>query len=250
MESYPILKRSLSSDVKKALRKYICSMSPDESIKLPSEEDIAKNYGVSRVTIRRALDELEQEGLIIRIHGRGTFVNRAALQMKVNLLVGEEYRKIIERFGYQADVQLLRAYSTKAPESMADEMHLSKNERVYVVELMHYADNHPTILSIDRIPERFLTEIPPVEAWAKITFFEFLQTYGNIVARRDSIEIRAITKGEAENQVTPYAALMEHDALLLVDGLVFDQSNRPFDSGSVLFDTRYVRYNLIRNYET
>lgn len=249
MESYPIMKRSLSSDVKKALRKFICSMSPEESIKLPSEEDIAKNYGVSRVTIRRALDELEQEGLIIRIHGRGTFVNRAALQMKVNLQVGNEYRQMIERFDYHADIKLLRAYSTKISESMARSMNLALNERVYIVELMHYADNHPTILSVDRIPERFLTELPPAELWERTSFFELLQKYGNLVVCQDCIEMQSVTKTEAEKQVTPYAELMEHDALLLIEGHVYDQSNRPFDFGSALFDTRYIRYNLIRNYE-
>lgn len=224
-------------------------MSPEESLKLPSEENIAKKYGVSRVTIRRALDELEQEGLIIRIHGRGTFVNRTALQMKVNLSVGIEYQQMIEHSGYHADVQLLRAYSTKISESMAQEMNLPLTERVFVVELMHYADSHPTILSVDRIPEKFLPERPADKVLEHTPFFTFLEKYGNIIACRDCFELQAVTKIEAEELITPYASLLERDSLLLTEGYMFDHSNKPFNFGSTLLDTKYIRYHLIRNYE-
>jgi len=42
--------------------------------KLPSEEELRRHYGVSRITVRNALGRLEQEGLILRDRGRGTFV--------------------------------------------------------------------------------------------------------------------------------------------------------------------------------
>jgi GntR family transcriptional regulator len=43
--------------------------------KLPSEPELAELYGVARVTIRRAIKELAEHGLITVIHGRGTFVS-------------------------------------------------------------------------------------------------------------------------------------------------------------------------------
>ena len=96
MESHLIRRQSLSDEVKKVLKEYIYSMDPHESTKLPSENEIAQNYGVSRVTVRKVLDELEQEGLIIRIHGRGTFVNSVATQMNVSLIPAKDYAQIIK----------------------------------------------------------------------------------------------------------------------------------------------------------
>lgn len=49
-------------------------MGLEESKKLPPEDVIAQNLGVSRVTVKKSLTDLEQEGLIFRVHGRGTFV--------------------------------------------------------------------------------------------------------------------------------------------------------------------------------
>lgn len=42
--------------------------------KLPSEAELAELYGVSRDTVRRATSELSEEGLLVILHGRGTFV--------------------------------------------------------------------------------------------------------------------------------------------------------------------------------
>lgn len=42
--------------------------------KLPSADDLAEVYGVSRLTVRRAISELSEQGLVDVVHGRGTFV--------------------------------------------------------------------------------------------------------------------------------------------------------------------------------
>jgi DNA-binding GntR family transcriptional regulator len=47
----------------------------DIEVKLPSERDLAEDYGVAYTTVRRAMEILRDRGLIITRHGRGTFVN-------------------------------------------------------------------------------------------------------------------------------------------------------------------------------
>ena len=71
----PIRKKTLSDSVKDSLRKLISEKAFNEAGKLPPEEELARQLAVSRITIRKALTDLEQEGLLLRIHGRGTFVN-------------------------------------------------------------------------------------------------------------------------------------------------------------------------------
>ena len=75
MNREPINKQNLSDAVAEKLREYIRSSDAPRSLKLPPEAVIGESMGVSRITVRRALSDLEQEGLIQRIHGRGTFIN-------------------------------------------------------------------------------------------------------------------------------------------------------------------------------
>jgi DNA-binding GntR family transcriptional regulator len=43
--------------------------------RLPSEVELAEQYGVARITVRRALEELRERGKVVTVHGRGTFVH-------------------------------------------------------------------------------------------------------------------------------------------------------------------------------
>ena len=74
MNREPINKQNLSDAVAEKLREYIRSSDAPRSLKLPPEAVIGESMGVSRITVRRALSDLEQEGLIQRIHGRGTLI--------------------------------------------------------------------------------------------------------------------------------------------------------------------------------
>lgn len=60
--------------VSQSLRASILGRSPEASLRLPTEEQLAAHYGVSVLTMRQALKELEEEGLISRHRRRGTFI--------------------------------------------------------------------------------------------------------------------------------------------------------------------------------
>ncbi|MEV7615623.1 GntR family transcriptional regulator [Streptomyces sp. NPDC089799] len=64
--------------VSQSLRASILGRTPDASLRLPTEEQLAGHYGVSVLTMRQALKELEQEGLITRHRRRGTFIEPGA----------------------------------------------------------------------------------------------------------------------------------------------------------------------------
>lgn len=55
---------------------------PDDSVRIKSERELCTLYGISRPTVRKALAELEQEGVLIIRHGSGAFTNPAAAGLK------------------------------------------------------------------------------------------------------------------------------------------------------------------------
>ncbi|MFI7358832.1 GntR family transcriptional regulator [Streptomyces avidinii] len=74
--------------VSQSLRASILGRTPDASLRLPTEEQLAEHYGVSVLTMRQALKELENEGLISRHRRRGTFIEPGALRSTPVRLLG------------------------------------------------------------------------------------------------------------------------------------------------------------------
>lgn len=248
MESHLIRRQSLSDEVKKVLKEYIYSMDPHESTKLPSENEIAQNYGVSRVTVRKVLDELEQEGLIIRIHGRGTFVNSVATQMNVSLIPAKDYAQIIKDSGNHPDVKLLRCQSEFPSKEVQRGLNLSSEEKVLRVEKIFSSDGYPSLLCVDLIPESLVGEKINQSLWAIDSTFKVLRNCFHIDVKRDCISFEAVSKRAAKKE-TKACELLDADALLKISGYCYDQDNKPVSYGVDYYDTKYIRYHMVRNAE-
>lgn len=82
---------SLHKEVKEHLKEHIESLK--EGTKLPSERILSENLKVSRVTVRHALDELKREGLIIKMHRAGNFVNIQENDSPVKLIIPQTFIK-------------------------------------------------------------------------------------------------------------------------------------------------------------
>lgn len=248
MESHLIRRQSLSDEVKKVLKEYIYSMDPHESTKLPSENEIAQNYGVSRVTVRKVLDELEQEGLIIRIHGRGTFVNSVATQMNVSLTPAKDYAQIIKDSGNHPDVKLLRCQSEFPSKEVQRGLNLSSEEKVLRVEKIFSSDGYPSLLCVDLIPVSLVGEKINQSLWVIDSTFKVLRNCFHIDVKRDCISFEAVSKRAAKKE-TKACELLDADALLKISGYCYDQDNKPVSYGVDYYDTKYIRYHMVRNAE-
>jgi GntR family transcriptional regulator len=88
-------------------RQYLLSLVEDGTFQpgeqLPSEADLAVQLGISRPTLREALHNLEQEGLIVRRHGVGTFVSRRTLVLESGLEVLESLESQAHWLGAPGD---------------------------------------------------------------------------------------------------------------------------------------------------
>ncbi|GEO26620.1 hypothetical protein AAC03nite_24050 [Alicyclobacillus acidoterrestris] len=88
--------------VKQKLRAMILDAVRQGVSKLPSEPDLAHQLGVSRETIRASVAALQKEGIVNRLHGKGTFVNVGAVRQTGNLIEGKPFLTMIEEAGYEA----------------------------------------------------------------------------------------------------------------------------------------------------
>lgn len=91
--------RTLSEKAYDALCNVICKMAPGNN-RLPSEDDLANNMGVSRATIREALKHLMLDGVTTTIHGKGTFAHPSVFEIENRIdLYSDFYMMLTEHFG-------------------------------------------------------------------------------------------------------------------------------------------------------
>jgi GntR family transcriptional regulator len=134
------------------LRDRIAGGRPDNQGTLPAEQALAAEYGVSRVTVRRALAELEQEGLIRRRQGAGTFVLGAATKPIV-----ADFSDVLANLvamGRETAVRLLAFDYRKPPAAIARALKLAGGERTQFSVRVRLIDGHPFSHLTTHVPER------------------------------------------------------------------------------------------------
>jgi GntR family transcriptional regulator len=100
------------------LRTAIFSRRPQDPRRLPIEEELAAHYGVSVVTIRRALKALEEEGIIERLRRHGTFITSAAEPSRPLTVLGSVDAIVTQQSALE--VELLRRQDVPVPAELAD----------------------------------------------------------------------------------------------------------------------------------
>ncbi|WP_193597175.1 GntR family transcriptional regulator [Microbacterium sp. YJN-G] len=119
---------------------------------LPGEHRLCEQYGVSRTVVRQALAQLEHEGLVERVKGKGTFVARPRTsESLVHTLVGlfEE----VERRGGHVRSEILRHETVPADAEVADALELAEGDPVVVITRLRHVDGDAWSLSTTWMPQ-------------------------------------------------------------------------------------------------
>lgn len=127
---------------------------------LPPEREIAQDLGASRVTVRRALDDLALESLLIRRAGAGTFVKGQTPQTKAPLL---SFSEEMARRGQQARSEWIDRYEGLATPEECLQLGGSIRERIYRLTRIRYAGRTPMAVETNVIPAYALRGAGPIE---------------------------------------------------------------------------------------
>jgi GntR family transcriptional regulator len=124
--------------------------------RLPPERELAKEFGVNRLTVRQALGELQLRKLIHRRTGRngGTFIAEPIIEYDLTTFAG--FSEQAQRLGRVASSRVLRTEKVAADEQTADDLQLDAGADVYEIDRLRFADELPVLLEHSSFPaDRF-----------------------------------------------------------------------------------------------
>ena len=213
----------LYHQVREALLALIAEGGLQEGSLIPTEREIGEKLQVSRITVRRAIDELVREGYLVAQQGKGTFVARPKIDRSMTQMKSFSEQMLEE--GHRPGSQLLSLRHEKARGYIASVLKIQNDSWVWVVERLRFADDEPICISITYLnlpPEVALT---PAELQREPSLWATLEKKGIRLTRADET-VQAIMAGEREAELLQ----MELGSpLLLIEGVVSTADNIPVE---------------------
>ncbi|WP_281190955.1 GntR family transcriptional regulator [Staphylococcus schleiferi] len=147
-----------------------------EGDKIPSERNLCEQFGVSRITVREALERLEKDRIIKREHGKGSFVLGSQYNQFLNELYS--FKDEIEKNGDKASTKMLSIKLIPSTPFLQEKMQLTPYQYVYELKRIRLSNDVTLIYEISYLPMRYCEGLEQFD-FNKVSLYETLnQHYG------------------------------------------------------------------------
>ncbi|EST52496.1 GntR family transcriptional regulator [Brevibacillus panacihumi W25] len=207
--------------------------------RLPSEAELSKQLGVSRATLREALRLLEEEKIVIRRHGVGTFINSKPV---FSGGIGELFSvtDAIERQGYKAGTMILKTAFEESGEEERKRLSLKQGEGVLMIERIRTADGLPVVYCIDRIPAHLASKGYSAGGESIFTWLE------STTGIRITYAVAQIEPMGYNEKVSNLLHCDRSTPLLLLEQIHYDENERPILYSHNYFRADKIHFHVVR----
>jgi GntR family transcriptional regulator len=204
--------------------------------KLPRELDLAKSFGVSRVTLRQALSILEADGLLERARGHGTFITKThKIPPKIKLT------GIIERdFPAGEKRRLLSIDEVAATPDVEEFFDLPENSRLTRFRRLRMNENSPYCYIMNFLPSNLGQKVTRKDILNRSMF--------DIIKKRLRIRIGKINQTfearTADNEVAEHLKIGILDPVLYVETFAYDVGGEPVEFSQIYYRGNRHKYSI------
>ncbi|MDC3414082.1 GntR family transcriptional regulator [Aquibacillus sp. 3ASR75-11] len=207
-----------------------------EKERLPSEFQLSKNLGVSRATLREALRLLEEENIVTRRHGVGTFVNAKAI-FSSGIEQLNSVTDMIKRSGKEPGSQYLSTELIEPTDADKDRFSKVSLRQIAEIERVRTADGEPVVYCIDKIPEQF---VPVNQIHKQDSLFRSIEMYAG---KQIAYAVTYIEPIGYHERISPVLHCEPDQSLLLLKQMHYTSSDEP-----VLYSLNYFRSDVFLFY--
>jgi GntR family transcriptional regulator len=217
----------------------------------PTEEQLTIKYDISRTTVRIALSNLVNEGLIYREQGRGTFVNvKRSNENQRNGLFGrgrvardvvqiKSTTNIIRSAGMTPSTKLLRFIVEQPDETIVENLKIRPEHVVWYIERLRFADDIPVLLERVWVPQFMLPNITKEELEGSL-FQVYTEKCGYKLSWAHQI-LRAVSLSAEDAEILGQE---KGSPAMYVTGVTYLDDGRPIEMENSLFNSQITEFNV------
>ena len=216
-----------------------------DQLKLPDERSLARQYDVSRSSLKRALELLAQQGIIFKKRGSGTFINPLYLKNQSLFKYEGSNLGITDSFqmpGKKQSIKVL-AYQVIAPsEDLRQDLFLQEGDFVYEIKRLRLIDGQPFMIETGYIPIKILPQLKTKVLEGSL--FNYLQDAWGKAVTRSFLNITVEPSTANDQKMLKLAA---NEPVGVMSGIFFLDDGTPFEVSNMRIHYKYMKYNTFVN---
>ncbi|MDD3173891.1 MAG: GntR family transcriptional regulator [Herbinix sp.] len=147
--------RPLYQQLIDSISNYISENKLTPGDKIPTEQELSQVYKVSRATVRQAIQELVNNGILLKMHGKGTFIAQPKHKMGVGSFYS--FSDLVQNNHFDSQTQILCFQEIHNPDDkVCRRLQLSPNEAVFYLSRLRCIDNNPVLLENTYVPKKLV----------------------------------------------------------------------------------------------
>lgn len=228
----------LHARIQRELRARILDGRHPPMSRLPSESELCARYGASRITVRTALGNLQKEGLIFTLQGRGSFVAKPKTYQDVTQLTG--LAESLSARGYEVLNQLQALAFRRAEPALAERLALPPKARVCAIRRLRLVNREPVSLELTWLPEALGRQVQRADLATRDIFLVLENDCGVALGHADL----AIDATLADAELAQALRIDEGAPVLRIERLTHDADGRPVDYEFLYYRADAFQYRL------
>jgi GntR family transcriptional regulator len=219
----PLSPVPLYTQIKDMLRERILDGTYQPHQQMPSESDMIASFNVSRITVRQALNDLQNEGLIFKIHGKGTFVAKPKAFQDLGKLQG--FGEAMRQMGYETFSRVVALKSVAASLQVAEKLGLTPRTRVTELKRLRFLNREPISLDVSYLPLAIGERLAKEDLAVRDVFLILENDYGLSLGHADL----QIGSALADESLAQQLRVEEGSPVLCIERLTHTADGKPID---------------------
>lgn len=214
---------------------------------IPSERELSESLGISRMTLRKILEELVTAGVLERNGNHGTFLTGTAIERPLTQPVQLGISKIVELNGAVSSSKLIFFHQAAASSRIARLLAIKTGMPVLIIKRLRLADTKPFCLETSYLPQERVPGLCAEDMRHGTSLNQLLAERYNIIGVSDEGTIRVGTMTEEEQQLLQTGP---GTPALTYRGVIFDSQRRPNEYLVSINHPQRVAFKIITSLST